>query len=88
MRAHAAVEGIAVLGDSLYSGADVPLLSELIQKKRAAEMRYPVFTGIALHLSEVLLPKTEGNSEAITLRAALPKHFKLLLNRLRIACSK
>ena len=87
VRAHAAVEGIAVLGDSLYAGPDVPLLSELMQKKRTVEMHYPVFNGIALHLSEVLLPGLEDHSGAITLRAVLPKHFKLLLNRLQIAYS-
>ena len=84
IRAHAAVEGIAVLGDSLYAGPDIPLLSELILGKRNAEIRKPIFDGIALHLSEILLPTSKDNSEAITLSTALPKHFKLLLKRLQL----
>ncbi len=88
IRAHAAVEGIAVLGDSLYAGPDVPLLSELMPRKRTTEICKPIFDGIVLHLSEVLLPTLKDNLEAITLSAAVPKHFKLLLKRLQLEYPK
>ena len=88
IRAHAAVEGIAVLGDSLYAGPDVPLLSELMPRKRTAEICKPIFDGIVLHLSEVLLPTLKDNLEAITLNSAVPKHFKLLLKRLQLEYPK
>jgi 23S rRNA-/tRNA-specific pseudouridylate synthase len=88
VRSHAAVEGIAVLGDSLYSGPDVPLLSELMPRRRKTAISHPVFDGIALHLSEVLLPSPEDNSGAIQLSAALPKRFQLLLQRLQLEYSK
>lgn len=88
IRAHAAVEGISVLGDLLYSGAVAPLLSEVMSRKPTAQTRYPVFDGIALHLSEVLLSVSESRLETITVRAPLPKHFKLLLDRLQLDDTK
>lgn len=86
IRAHASMEGIPVLGDSLYSGAAIPLLGEFIAGKSAgAEKRRPIFDGIALHLSEVILPNS-GNDVTgpRRLNAELPKQFGLLLKRLEL----
>ena len=88
IRAHATAEGIAVLGDSLYAGPDVPSLSELMPRKRTAETCKPIFDGIALHLNEVLLPIPAENSRATSLNATIPKQFKLLLKRLQLEYSK
>lgn len=84
VRAHASVEGIPILGDSLYSGPDSPLLSEFIAKKRIAKMHQPIFEGIALHLSKVVLPDLDNDAESTQLTATLPKHFNLLLERLKL----
>jgi tRNA pseudouridine32 synthase/23S rRNA pseudouridine746 synthase len=88
VRSHAFVEGIEILGDSLYSSSSVPLLSELMPKKKSTvELSRPIFDGIAVHLIEVLLPVSKSNPEAITLRAALPRHLKILLDRLNLKYS-
>lgn len=87
VRAHASLGGIAVLGDSLYSGTDVPLLSDLLPGKTQAALARPVFGGIALHLDEVLLPNSKNPSKNITLKAGLPKRFGLLLDRLKFKYS-
>ena len=84
IRAHAAVEGIAIVGDAVYSGPRMPLLSELMSGKRTAEMNHPIFTGIPLHLSEVRLPNLDDESETVQLVSALPKSFRLLLERLQL----
>lgn len=84
IRAHAVVGGIPILGDLLYSGSVAPLLSEVTSRKPTAETCNPVFDGIALHLSEIILPVSESQPKAITLRASLPKRFKLLLDRLQL----
>ncbi len=86
IRAHASVAGIPVLGDSLYSGADIPLLGEFITGKSAGtEKRRPIFDGIALHLSEVVLPDSgDTGTQSKRLTAELSKHFKLLLKRLKL----
>lgn len=84
IRAHAAVQGIAILGDALYSGPRMPLLSELMPGKRIAEIKHPIFTGIPLHLSEVRLPDLAEEPETVQLSAALPESFRLLLERLQL----
>lgn len=84
IRAHAAVQGLAILGDVLYSGPDMPLLSEFIARRRKPDLDHPIFDGIPLHLSEVLLPIQGGNPEAIRLSAELPKSFRVLLERLQL----
>lgn len=86
VRAHAAVEGIAILGDILYLGANMPLLGDFITgKKKKAEWQRPLFVGIPLHLSEVLLPSEDHESDTIRLNAELPSDFRLLLERLKLA---
>ena len=87
IRAHAAVEKIPILGDVLYSGPEIPLLSDFVTKKKSAELRRPIFDGIPLHLSQVLLAATAGNSEVIHLNAKFPKKFRLLLERLKLIYS-
>lgn len=84
IRAHAAVKGIAIPGDDLYSGPRMPLLSELMSGKRTAEINYPIFTGIPLHLSEVHLPDLDDESRTVQVCAALPESFRLLLERLQL----
>lgn len=88
IRAHAAVEGIPVLGDSLYSGPEIPLLSTLSQGKPTPGLRQPIFDSIALHLSEVVVPPSDDVTEPSQLTAELPKRFKLLLARLKLEYEK
>lgn len=85
VRAHAAVEGIAILGDVLYSGPEIPLLSELMPKKRTSGICNPVFSGIALHLSEVISP---DNPVTTRLISPLPKYFRLMLKRMQLNYSE
>lgn len=81
IRAHAAVLGIALLGDALYGGPDVPLLADLMPKKRGPGMRAAIFTGIALHLKKVRLPLDHEPSACDSLAEA-PKAFSVMLKRL------
>jgi 23S rRNA pseudouridine1911/1915/1917 synthase len=85
VRAHAALHGLPALGDSLYGGSEAPLLSELLPNKRTSGTRNPVFSGIAMHLSEVTLPTgLGGDSEVVALRAELPRHFRVMLQRMQL----
>jgi len=84
VRAHAAVQGISIFGDLLYSGVEASPLSELKQKTPKFKIQYPIFRGIALHLSEVDLPVNSGENETTQLVANLPKHFRFLLKRLQL----
>ena len=88
VRAHAAVHGISILGDTLYSGPDIPQLSELMPQKRSSGIRPYVFNGIALHLSEVLMPVCGNEPEAVRLAAVLPDRFRLMLKRMQLDYSK
>ncbi|WP_169305344.1 pseudouridine synthase [Coraliomargarita akajimensis] len=76
VRAHAAVLGLPVLGDSLYGGPDAPLLRDLMPKKRGPGMAASVFDGLALHLAEVSIPRIGS------VVAGLPRPFEVLLKRL------
>ncbi|MDQ8194829.1 hypothetical protein QEH59_10360 [Coraliomargarita sp. SDUM461004] len=79
VRAHAAVNELPVLGDSVYGGPVAPTQRELHPKKQRAGVNLPSFHGLALHLCEVeLLP---GNADA-TIHCAPPKHLRLLLRRM------
>jgi len=85
VRAHAAVHALSVLGDELYGGPEAPLLCELLPNKRTSGTRNPVYSGIALHLGEVTLPAIEGQSSAsVVLRAELPRHFRVMLQRMQL----
>lgn len=85
VRAHAAVHALPVLGDALYDGPEAPLLCELLPNKRTSGTRNPVYSGIALHLSEVTLPAcAEPSSEVLTLCAELPRHFRVMLQRMQL----
>ncbi|MFP4156069.1 MAG: hypothetical protein ACLFU4_00455 [Opitutales bacterium] len=82
VRAHAAVAGIPVLGDQLYSGPPVPMLGELLsQRKRRTGKDKPAFPDLPLRLCGVELP-----SEESVLQIASPpdKPFELLLKRLQL----
>jgi 23S rRNA-/tRNA-specific pseudouridylate synthase len=85
VRAHAAVHELPVLGDELYGGPEAPLLSELLPNKRTSGIRNPVFSDLALHLREVALPVGgEGSSSSVSLRAELPRHFRVMLQRMQL----
>lgn len=79
IRAHAAVQGIPVLGDELYGGPTVPTVRQLQPRARRTDLNTPVFSGMAIHLSRVQLSSA---ADATVIESALPKHFKLLLKRL------
>lgn len=85
VRAHSAVLGLPILGDALYEGQSIPTLNELLPKKRGPGVRFPVFSGVALHLMEVSLLANEGLSEPFYVRAELPRHFRVLLQRMKLA---
>ena len=57
IRAHAAVLGIALLGDGLYAGPEAPLLADLMPKKRGPGLRAPVYAGLGLHLARLAVPQ-------------------------------
>jgi 23S rRNA-/tRNA-specific pseudouridylate synthase len=84
VRAHASVVGVPVMGDELYEGPSIPILSELLPNKRTAGIRFPVFNGVALHLREVRLPENDGLTEPFQVQAELPRHFRVLLQRMRL----
>ena len=85
VRAHAAIHELSILGDALYGGPEAPLLSELLPNKRTSGTRNPVFSGIALHLREVTSPAIEEESiDEICLRAELPRHFRVMLQRMQL----
>ena len=85
VRAHAAVQELPVMGDVLYDGPEAPLLSELLPNKRTSGIKFPVLDGLALHLREVILPVSgEGASAPVTLRAELPRHFRVMLQRMQL----
>ena len=84
VRAHAAIQKIAPMGDILYSGATSPLLSEITQKKRVIKAQRPLFDHIPLHLSEVAFSLNGDRTETILIVADLPKDFKLLMKRLKL----
>ena len=82
VRVHAAVHELSILGDVLYGGPEAPLLSVLLPNKRTSGIRYPVFSGLALHLREVVMP---NSGEEASLRAELPRHFRVMLQRMQLA---
>jgi len=85
VRAHAAVQELPVLGDVLYAGPEAPLLSELLPNKRTSGIKFPVLDGLALHLREVILPASSEGVAAVSLRAELPRHFRVMLQRMQLA---
>lgn len=85
VRAHAAVHELPVLGDNVYDGPEAPLLSELLPNKRTSGIRNPVFSDLALHLREVILPASgEESTGPVPLRAELPRHFRVMLQRMQL----
>jgi 23S rRNA-/tRNA-specific pseudouridylate synthase len=85
VRAHAAIHELSILGDELYDGPEAPLLSELLPNKRTSGIRFPVLDGIALHLREVILPASgEAGAASIALRAELPRHLRVMLQRMQL----
>ena len=85
VRAHAAVQELPVMGDVLYAGPEAPLLSELLPNKRTSGIKFPVLDGLALHLGEVILPASSEAAAAVSLRAELPRHFRVMLQRMQLA---
>ena len=76
IRAHAAVHEIPLMGDSLYGGAEVPSLRDLMPGKRGPGMQAPAFDGIPLHLAAVTL------ADGTQIEAVVPKAFEVLQRRL------
>lgn len=85
VRVHAAVQELPVMGDVLYAGPEAPLLSELLPNKRTSGIKFPVLDGLALHLGEVILPASSEAAAAESLRAELPRHFRVMLQRMQLA---
>ena len=85
VRVHAAVQELPVMGDVLYAGPEAPLLSELLPNKRTSGIKFPVLDGLALHLREVILPASSEAATAVSLRAELPRHFRVMLQRMQLA---
>ena len=85
VRVHAAVQELPVMGDVLYAGPEAPLLSELLPNKRTSGIKFPVLDGLALHLREVILPASSEGVAAVSLRAELPRHFRVMLQRMQLA---
>jgi 23S rRNA-/tRNA-specific pseudouridylate synthase len=85
VRVHAAVQELPVMGDVLYAGPEAPLLSALLPNKRTSGIKFPVLDGLALHLREVILPASSEGVAAVTLRAELPRHFRVMLQRMQLA---
>ena len=85
VRVHAAVQELPVMGDVLYAGPEAPLLSELLPNKRTSGIKFPVLDGLALHLGEVILPAFSEAAAAVSLRAELPRHFRVMLQRMQLA---
>jgi len=85
VRVHAAVQELPVMGDVLYAGPEAPLLSELLPNKRTSGIKFPVLDGLALHLREVILPASSEAAAAVSLRAELPRHFRVMLQRMQLA---
>ncbi|MGC6456079.1 MAG: hypothetical protein ACON46_06065 [Coraliomargaritaceae bacterium] len=81
IRAHAALLGIPILGDVCYDGPVSPSLRELMPKKRGPGLAAPAFSGLALHLQEVVLPNL-GDKDAVTVSADAPKDFRVLMERM------
>ena len=79
VRAHAAVQGIPVLGDPLYGGPEAPSQRTLHSKKQRSGLNSPAYQGLALHLAAV-----EGISgdSASSLRCEPPRQLRLLLRRM------
>ena len=84
VRAHAAKHKFPIMGDEIYSGPKAPLLSDSLPQKRRSEVFCSVFNGIALHLYKVILPSLDSTSDVIHLFAKLPKHFRLMLQRIQL----
>lgn len=86
VRAHAAIHGIPILGDMLYSGPEAPQLNEFLPRKRKIPVDGAIFSGVALHLCEVSLPIASSGSAAdrIRLLADLPNDFQLMLKRMKL----
>lgn len=85
IRTHAALHELSILGDVLYGGPEAPLVSELLPNKRGSGIRFPVFSGLALHLREVTLPEFGSpQGPAVHLRAELPRHFCVMLQRMQL----
>ena len=76
VRAHAALHELPILGDRLYEGPDAPLLSELLPKKRTSGIQYPVFSDLALHLREVVVPVADASPPSIARADA--RHFRVM----------
>jgi 23S rRNA-/tRNA-specific pseudouridylate synthase len=85
VRVHAAVHELSILGDALYDGPEAPLLSELLPNKRTSGIRYPVFSDLALHLREVVVPIAGDSVASTAVRAELPRHFRVMLQRMQLA---
>lgn len=79
---HAFEVGLAVLGDRLYSDQPELYLSQLKRRFVPKEEREeaPLYPGMAMFLASIRFPMTE--EETVTVEAAPPKPFAVLLRQL------
>lgn len=77
VRAHAAVLGFPVMGDTLYDGPVAPTRRELESKKKGGGLNVSAFDGLALHLATCDLC-----NGAPAVEAELPRHLGLFIQRL------
>ena len=77
VRAHAALAGIPMMGDSLYGGPASPSVGESSNKHRLAGG--PLFEGLAAHLHSLQLPQAH-----LPILASRPKRFAACLRRLQL----
>ena len=81
VRAHAATCGIPALGDEVYGGPAAPTVRQLQPRARRTDLDAPVFSGLAIHLAQLELPRGD---EVAVIESPRPKPFALLLKRLGI----
>jgi 23S rRNA-/tRNA-specific pseudouridylate synthase len=77
VRAHAALVGIPILGDTCYGGPHSPTMRDLDPRRRGTSAEAPLFKGLAGHLRELRLP---GSIPPIL--APRPRRFETALLRL------
>ncbi len=76
IRAHAAVHGIPVLGDSVYEGPVSPSQGSLLPRRKGGALNAPAFEGLALHLVDCHI------GDALQVSAKVPRAMCLLFKRL------
>jgi 23S rRNA-/tRNA-specific pseudouridylate synthase len=84
IRYHAADEGLAIVGETLYAEEAPLYLSQFKRKYTGRDRERPLYEGLYLHLAELRMPFW-GN-ESITIE--YPKKFEVMLKKLESALKK